>query len=444
MIIFISVKKLHAHPNNPRKDLGDLTELAESIKTTGILQNLTVVPWFSEITGVGCDNPKDQEEMGYRVVIGHRRLAAAKLAGLTEVPCGVVEMDLTTQVATMLLENMQRSDLTIYEQAECMQMMFNLGETVGSVSEKTGLSDTTVRRRVKLLELDREKFKKAVQGGATLQDFAELDKIKDIELKNKALEKIGTSNFNWTIAETVKQESQAVNKAAIIVELEKFATKIESGNGLSYAVYINFDSPTVKIPEDAGDKKYFFVVQSTYIELRKESAQTPQTDTNAAEDERQCKMQERQRHLTEISKAAYRLRYEFVKNYTPLKKHAQAIMAFATRAIIKEGYYNFDAADFVELMGVELVEDEEFTFNTIAETVSQSPEKALFLGAYCNYGDSENKTYYQRYGPTPCHHLKNEDLNAIYDVLVKLGYQMSDEERSLQDGTHELFTIIEA
>ena len=54
----------------------------------------------------------------YTVVIGHRRLAAAKLAGLTEVPCAVVEMTEQEQIATMLLENMQRSDLTVYEQAQ--------------------------------------------------------------------------------------------------------------------------------------------------------------------------------------------------------------------------------------------------------------------------------------------------------------------------------------
>ena len=69
----LPVDKLFPHPDNPRKDLGDLTELADSIKANGIFQNLTVVP-------------ADDSYETFTVVIGHRRLAAAKLAGLSEVP----------------------------------------------------------------------------------------------------------------------------------------------------------------------------------------------------------------------------------------------------------------------------------------------------------------------------------------------------------------------
>lgn len=102
MIQMISIADLHPHKDNPRKDLGDLSELTESIKVNGIFQNLTVTP---------------RPEGGYTVIIGHRRMEAAKLAGLTELPCAVVDMDERTQLSTMLLENMQRSDLTTYEQA---------------------------------------------------------------------------------------------------------------------------------------------------------------------------------------------------------------------------------------------------------------------------------------------------------------------------------------
>ena len=78
-LAYIPVSKLYPHPDNPRKDLGDLTELAESIKANGVLQNLTVVPNMvvGEISG-------DVWQRGYKVIIGHRRLAAAKLAGLKE------------------------------------------------------------------------------------------------------------------------------------------------------------------------------------------------------------------------------------------------------------------------------------------------------------------------------------------------------------------------
>ncbi|MBO6269431.1 MAG: ParB N-terminal domain-containing protein [Clostridium sp.] len=71
----LPIENLLPHPLNPRKDLGDLTELADSIRAQGVLQNLTVVPEPLE----GPDK--------YRILIGHRRHAAAKLAGLTELPC---------------------------------------------------------------------------------------------------------------------------------------------------------------------------------------------------------------------------------------------------------------------------------------------------------------------------------------------------------------------
>lgn len=73
----IAVDKLHPHPQNPRKVIGDVTELAESIKANGILQNLTVVP--------NNDNWDDKSD--FTVVIGHRRLAAAKQAGFKQILC---------------------------------------------------------------------------------------------------------------------------------------------------------------------------------------------------------------------------------------------------------------------------------------------------------------------------------------------------------------------
>lgn len=77
-IVNMPVEYLVPHPQNPRKDLGDISELVDSIKNNGIYQNLTAVPLNEKDD---ADNPQ------YMVIIGHRRLAAAKQAGLKEVPC---------------------------------------------------------------------------------------------------------------------------------------------------------------------------------------------------------------------------------------------------------------------------------------------------------------------------------------------------------------------
>lgn len=65
----ISIDRLYPHPKNPRRDVGDIAELTESIKANGIFQNLTVIKG-------GAGVPDDAE--GYTVIIGHRRLAAAE------------------------------------------------------------------------------------------------------------------------------------------------------------------------------------------------------------------------------------------------------------------------------------------------------------------------------------------------------------------------------
>lgn len=109
----IPIGRLLPHPENPRKELGELSELTESVKAKGILQNLTVVK-AELVEGVQIPEAPDGQNPAewYVVLIGHRRLAAAKEAGLETAPCVVAEMDRKDQLSTMLLENMQRCDLT--------------------------------------------------------------------------------------------------------------------------------------------------------------------------------------------------------------------------------------------------------------------------------------------------------------------------------------------
>lgn len=184
----IKVDKLWPHPDNPRKSLGDLTELVDSIKVNGILQNLTVVPWFSGITRKPADDHTMDDE--YRVVIGHRRLEAAKRAGLEEVPCNIVEMTPKEQMTTMLMENMQREELTPYEQAQGFQMMMDLGVSKSEIQERTGFSRSTVDHRLHLLELDQETLD-AVGDQIRMSDLIRLEKIKDAEVKNEILKEHG-------------------------------------------------------------------------------------------------------------------------------------------------------------------------------------------------------------------------------------------------------------
>lgn len=175
-IRMLAVGTLGHHPDNPRKSIGDIEELTDSIRKNGVMQNLTVVP--------------AEDELGkFWVLIGNRRFEAAKKAGLDELPCRVAEgLSKIEQIGIMLEENMQRSDLTIIEQAQGFQLMLDMGETVAGIAQRTGFSESTIRRRVKLNELDGDALSKAMTSfQLTISDVAELEKVEDVEKRNSLL-----------------------------------------------------------------------------------------------------------------------------------------------------------------------------------------------------------------------------------------------------------------
>lgn len=440
MIQNINVEYLEKHPQNPRKDLGDLTELADSIRARGILQNLTVVPWFSSITGQPYDN--GSMDGYYRVVIGHRRLAAAKLAGLTEVPCVVSDMGMQEQVATMLLENMQRSDLTLLEQAQGFQTMMEWGQSVEQVAEKTGFSPSTVRRRVKLLELDPEGFEKSLERGGTLQDYAELDQVEDPDQKNEVLQSIGTSNFAWALKTALGAQAADRRRAEIIAALDTFATEIveEDGRRLECVNYFYVSAQeTPERPEDAEERDYFYKVHSLYVQLlvlaEDDTAAEDEPDEESIERERKMEEQKQRRaQLSHMAAQAFQLRKDFVQQYAGLKKHGPILMEVAIYALITDRYFNESILE--QLLGIELPDlDEQDWIVPIFEAFAKNPERVLLAVAYSSIEDGPGEGYWAWNGS----HQENGALDQLYTLLEKLGYQMSDDEKAMQNGTHELF-----
>ena len=446
-IQYISIDKLYPHPDNPRKDLGDLTELAASIKESGIFQNLTVVPWFDEESKV---SPEDGRMADcYRVVIGHRRLAAAKLAGLEKVPCIVSLMDYKTQLSTMLLENMQRSDLTIYEQAEGFQMMLDVGLSVNELSDKTGLSESTVRRRVKLLDLDKEKFKQANDRGATLNDFVELDKIKNTTLKNRVLNYIGTNNFAFELRQAIQEEKSEEYVKNWREYLEQFATEISDYSKYDTVRYINVynTNPPKEIPEDAETVKYFFAIKRYDSRLLKERNQDD-TKKHTAQIDKERERVERHQKLESLNDTAAELRHSFIRNYTGKNEDIPVLQNYLLKCL---GTYNsVDLSDLLEIGGFGLKFDEESeefenskgeeveTEDIIAILENSKFTKVLatylFAKRPCDQYYDQPYDYENKYKPE-----KAERIKSLYVFLENLGYQISDEERRYIDGTHELY-----
>lgn len=432
----IAIDKLHPHPQNPRKVIGDVTELAESIKANGILQNLTVVP-----------NDTDRDDRSdFTVVIGHRRLAAAKQAGLTELPCAVVEMTEKEQLSTMLTENMQRSDLTVYEEAKGCQLLLDLGDTVAEIAEKTGFSESKIRRRVKLCELDEEAFKESQIRQPTLADYDRLNQIKDIETRNKLLESIGTNNFDNLLYSAVKKQETEEEKEKIEkLCLEQGMTKVQKYNEIpSNYEYMGIFALKDLVGKDFADgrKRYFYFAYGSNIYIYAEAFE--KQEKNDAEEEKRKLEEQRWDELVEqaeeIDERCEALRRGFMldTNFNDSNKKQELIKYItaqvAAGARIKD--YHLE-----EIIGHNL-EDDESIDSYISEHWSDNSGRMLMAAAYalCQTNYSSFSYISVSYLDKTISRKNNPDLNRFYNLLCKLGYVMSDEEIQLRDGTHPIFT----
>ena len=437
MIEFIEVEKIHPHKDNPRKNLGDLTELADSIKKSGIYQNLTVIPASGYHFGE------------YTVIIGHRRLAAAKLAGLQKVPCVVTAMDEREQIATMLLENMQRSDLTVYEQAQGIQMMLDLGDTVDEISEKTGFSESTFRRRTKLLKLDEDAFRDSQERQVTLAEYDKLFEIEDESKRNELLQEIGTGNFNNKFLEVKRMEENEKKRAELISALSEFAEEKSDKDCRDYS-YVGYISNVSEIPEEREDVPYFYSkAWGTAVYLYRDF--TDEEKREAEEDERReaetalakQKMQDRIKQINEVAKRFFNLRFEFVKNLNP-KDLKDEIISFAVFASFERFAFSASMDMIDKLVGETVSKVESYRnvpdMDVLSDKIRTEPEKLLLYATYSRFHDNKGNKCHASWNGS---YQKNETLESLYNCLCDLGYEMSDEEKAYMDGTHELFLRLE-
>ncbi|MGB3594825.1 MAG: ParB/RepB/Spo0J family partition protein, partial [Ornithinimicrobium sp.] len=146
-LLDLKPSEILTHPSNPRRDVGDVTELAASLKAHGLLQNLVVAPRPEKMKG-----PKAAR---FVLIAGHRRLAAAKKAKLPTVAAVVDEAltDPADQLSAMLVENGQRADLSPIEEATGYQALLDLGVTSAQVAKRVSRPSRHVADRVKLGQL---------------------------------------------------------------------------------------------------------------------------------------------------------------------------------------------------------------------------------------------------------------------------------------------------
>jgi len=311
-IVAIPVDRIDPHPLNPRHDLGDLTELVRSIKAQGIRQNLLVVRNGERVV--------DDEVSGgirhqgrYTAVIGHRRLAAAKLAGLTTVPCVVDDLGESEQLELMLVENVQRTDLSPIEEAEGYQGLLDFGYSDAAVAKRVGRTAKTIRSRVQLLGLPEAARAKVHAGQASLLDAAKLEAFADDPAAlEKLIAKLGTSDFGYAVqSEKDARKHREALQAVIDALIARGAVE-----GDRQARYIGWVDSVARVEELTIPEGATFVISYNYAQVYGPQVADDEAAATRAEQEAEWEAK-RERHLAHqaAQAAAWTLRDQFVREF---------------------------------------------------------------------------------------------------------------------------------
>ncbi len=220
----ILISDITPNPYQPRKEFDEiaLNELSESIKENGVFQPILV----------------RQGLIGYELIAGERRFRASKLAGLKEIPAIIYDYDDKQMMEVALVENIQREDLNIVEEAMSYDLLIkNLSYTQEELAKKIGKSRSHITNVIRILSLKEDMLKSLKNNDLSLGHAKILVGIKDEEKQEEVfqkilLEKLSVRQTESLIKEPSKKEKKTkkVSKSNFkqIEELmiEKLSTKV--------------------------------------------------------------------------------------------------------------------------------------------------------------------------------------------------------------------------
>ena len=222
-VMFLPARAIRPNPAQPRKIFREeqLRELADSIRQHGILQPLSV------------------RRMGnsYELIAGERRLRAALMAGLSEIPCIVMSMDDRESAMAAMVENLQRQDLDFVEEAQGISALleqWNISQE--QAARLLGKSQSAIANKLRLLRHSSEVLQKLRETGLTERHGRALLKLKTEEEKLAAIGVIAQQSMNVARAEKYIQElqksaekqPQRINVGVFLNNLSQSLARIQS------------------------------------------------------------------------------------------------------------------------------------------------------------------------------------------------------------------------
>ena len=181
------------------------------------------------------------------------------------------------------------------------------------------------------------------------------------------------------------------------------------------------------------------------IDLYKDHQERVKTEEDRRRKEATEKSDRLAAELKGITKRHFSLRLDFISEYNKATKHIQEICRYAAATIVGNGSWQGNGVD-VDVLTTLLDIDDDTDIKTIQEMLFQkelkNPEYVLLACVYASEDDDTNG-YFSRVWNSEKQlydspHKENKRLDRLYDFLISLGYEMSDEEKAMQDGSHEL------
>ncbi len=183
-VLSLPVDRIVPNPAQPRQNFAEeeLQELADSIRENGLLQPVTV---------------RRAPDGGYELISGERRLRAARMAGLAEIPAILVDSSGRQSAVYAILENIQRRDLDIFEEAGALQLLIReWGVTQEEAARKLGKAQSTIANKLRLLALSEEERRLILDNGMSERHARALLAVSDPDVRLEILRHAAAAHFN--------------------------------------------------------------------------------------------------------------------------------------------------------------------------------------------------------------------------------------------------------
>jgi ParB family chromosome partitioning protein len=446
MLESIPVKSIKPSPDNPRDDVGDVSELAATIAAVGLLNPVTV-----KQNGSGV----------FYLTTGHRRLAAVKSLGWDVIPAQVENTRSDREVdEARLIENIQREDLTPLEEAKAFKRLIDRhGVSQRELADRVGRSQAHVSKRLALLDLPKPAVELVAKGpdsgGISLEDAQKLSKVKSSKAVERIVKNFTPGAYGRTIdslvEDEVRKEKNAEKKKKLKAKLKDENVKVvtqdefyKSARDRRAQIGKGFDQLTVDVEKHKSESCHVAYLFETYngvqvihacIDTRrhgpKGKSKLKGKRAGHAQQTISPERAEQDRRRGQLEKASNK-RIEFVLANLGKKKwkgSAEDVFGLFVLAIAADaeqaGIYELDANSICDFLGIkpERGKDEEYGVperRSLREMIARKPADGVHIVTAAAVDAIESSLRYT---------YASVDYRAYkpyFDWLERQGYELSE------------------